>query len=692
MFRIAIVRDSIVRIVRMLTEKKVQVTQRGSTAYVSYNPDGTPRVVNIPHIPDDASEDLLVATQGFLDHEVAHVLFTDYAAVKKASEMGVASLHNIIEDSFIERKMAVAFAGSGYNLSEMGAYFLKNYTDTKLKGLAAGDPQIEGLLIVPAIRAWAGQKVFQDYMDDGDKWSLITRITDRLKSVSHRCATIKNSMEALDLAVDMRRLLEVPPELPKEAPESRSRRGSSPKSGERRAGERPSRKPKSSGDDEPMTPMDDEPTGEEAAAGGESGEEPTPGITTAAEEPKEGAAPGRIDEEEDDADDDGLTAAGRDDDLDDDEGDDDEEDEEEGEPGEDEEGATKGSPAGPGGAHASSGGGPVGAGGDDDLYKAIESEIEKDFDEELSKLISKKAASEMEGMSYKIYTTDLDRVEPLVIRPGTFKDEYLKTLQDAVDHMVGPLQKDFERAIAAKSATTWSGGHRSGRLHAAALSRLTTGDDRIFRRKHINNGKDVAVSLLVDCSGSMASGGKIRAAAYAAYALASVLDRMGIANEVLGFTTKGEMPKEMFHEERTHGFRYARTQPLYMPIFKGFKERMSTETKKRFAALPHARWLNENVDGECVQIAARRLAARKEARKVLFVFSDGSPACPGDWHQLHTHLIKSVQEVERGGVEVMGIGIADNSAARYYPKHVLLTEIADLPTTVIGQIKKILMK
>lgn len=686
MSHIAIVRDSIVRIVRMLTEKKVQVTQRGSSAYVTYNHDGTPKVVNIPHIPDDASEELLIATQGFLDHEVAHVLFTDYAAVKLANELGVASLHNIIEDSFIERKMAQAFAGSGHNLSEMGAYFLKNYTDAKLAGLEPGDPQIDGLLIVPAIRAWAGQKVFQDYMDADDKWSRITRIVDRLKPVAHRCAEVRNSMDALELAKDMKRLLEIPVEPPKTMPTAPARPSrSESKRGERRAGERPTKAPKIS--EEEIDPSEDVGPGEpgegsEAEGAGLPGDEPAAGA--AAGDPVEGALPGLdpSDDDEDGPDDDGLTpSAGLD-----------EDEEEEEEEEEDEEGPVSTAGYSPGGAGPSSGGGPVGAGGDDDLYKAIESEISKDFDEELSKLITSKATSELEGTEYKIYTTDLDRVEPLVIKEGHLKDEYLKSMQEAVDHMVGPLQKDFERAIAAKSATTWSGGHRSGRLHAAALSRLVTNDDRIFRRKHINNGKDVAVSLLVDCSGSMASYGKIKAAAYAAYALASVLDRMSITNEVLGFTTKGTMPREMFAEEATHGFRYARTQPLYMPVFKGFGERLNFETKKRFAVLPHARWLNENVDGECVAIAARRLAARKEARKVLFVFSDGSPACPGDWLALHNHLLKTVKEVERSGVEVMGIGIADNSAAKYYPKHVLLTEIADLPTTVIGQIKKILMQ
>lgn len=697
MSRISIVRDSVVRIVRMLTEKKVQVTQRGTTAYVTYNHDGTPKVVNIPFIPEDASEELLIATQGFLDHEVAHVLFTDYAAVKLANEKGVASLHNIVEDSFIERKMAAQFAGSGYNLSEMGTYFLKNYTDAKLATLKAGDPAIEGLLIVPAIRAWAGQKVFQDYMNDGDKWSLIAKINARLSPIAHRCAEVENSMDALNVALDMKRLLEIPDEVKPLAPPARTRKSGKPKSKERKAGEKPSAPKKRSEDEEGAGGMGgagDDDGDEEPGSGGSGagGEEEAPSGMSGEGEPEPGSEPGaagRVDDESDDeSGDDGLGASG----------DADEDEDEEEEDLTDEEGS--GSSAGGsdegddgmgGGAHSSSGGGPSGASGDD-LYKMLEGHIDKDFDEELAKLITAKASKDMEDVTYKIYSTDFDIIEPLVINEAHYKDEYLKNMQEAIDHMVGPLQKDFERAIAAKSATTWSGGHRSGRLHAAALSRLSTGDERIFRRKHINNGKDVAVSLLVDCSGSMSVGGKIKAAAYAAYALASVLDRMNITCEVLGFTTKGRMPKEMFAEEAKHGFRYARTQNLYMPILKGFSERLNFDTKKRFAVLPEARWLNENVDGECVAIAAQRLAQRREARKIMFVFSDGSPACPGDFSALDRHLKKTVQDVERSGIDVMGIGIADRNAAKYYSKHVVLTEISDLPTTVIGQIKKILMQ
>ena len=201
--RVIIMREATVRIVKMLAEKEVKVTQRGARAFVEYSHTGRPLRVNIPYIPDDASDELLDAIQGFMDHEVAHILFTDYRVLAAAKKAGVARLHNIVEDSFIERKMAQAFAGSGLNLRNVGQFFLKTYTDKEL----AEKPELaEGLLFVPAVRAWAGQTVFIDYM--ADKWHLMEKVTaalgDAVKEVPN-CAT---SQDCLDLTLKFHDLLE----------------------------------------------------------------------------------------------------------------------------------------------------------------------------------------------------------------------------------------------------------------------------------------------------------------------------------------------------------------------------------------------------------------------------------------------------------------------------------------------------
>ncbi|HGW6715375.1 TPA: hypothetical protein ACNI1Y_005502, partial [Klebsiella pneumoniae] len=67
-------RDSVKRVVGLLSGKNIPVAEYGDTAYVRYNKKGEPVMVNIPSIPDDASPALMNAIRGFLDHEVGHLL------------------------------------------------------------------------------------------------------------------------------------------------------------------------------------------------------------------------------------------------------------------------------------------------------------------------------------------------------------------------------------------------------------------------------------------------------------------------------------------------------------------------------------------------------------------------------------------------------------------------------------------
>lgn len=116
-------RESVKRVVAMLSGKKIPVAERGNDAYVEYNKKGEPILVNIPSIPDDASPALMIAVRGFLDHEVAHLLFTESEIAirlrdktKKAPSVG---LWNALEDVFIERKMGQVFNGTRRNLLTM---------------------------------------------------------------------------------------------------------------------------------------------------------------------------------------------------------------------------------------------------------------------------------------------------------------------------------------------------------------------------------------------------------------------------------------------------------------------------------------------------------------------------------------------------------------------------------------------
>lgn len=320
------------------------------------------------------------------------------------------------------------------------------------------------------------------------------------------------------------------------------------------------------------------------------------------------------------------------------------------------------------------------------------------FDDQIAQHISDDAVAVAQDADYLIYTKELDRIEPIAVDEKNFQDNWAIRLDDDTRHMVGKMQKDIERMMAARSQVVRVPGYRSGRLHSSGLHRLMAGDDRVFRRKFENKSKDTAVSLLVDCSGSM-GGPKLMTAVASAFALSSTLERVGITHECIGFTTWGHYSREVsqyladVHAEQIKiGRQFSRIDPIMMPVFKGFDEKLTPQVKRRFAETYNrpSFSLGGNVDGECVETAIVRLLQRREKRKVLLVLSDGKPNASGVHAEQFAKLTTTVKDASKKGVECIGIGIMDDSVKRFYPKFVVLNDINQLPGAVMGELMNIL--
>lgn len=299
------------------------------------------------------------------------------------------------------------------------------------------------------------------------------------------------------------------------------------------------------------------------------------------------------------------------------------------------------------------------------------------------KVLESLIAKAKENDDYTVFTTDYDVIEH--IAPSTQKHKVEK-LNEKVKTMTSTIQKNLERAIAARSIVCWTPGHRRGKLFAPALVKLFTGDDRVFRRKEEAMSKDVAVSLLVDCSGSMAGDDKAPTAATASYALCEVLTRMGIKNEVIGFTTQtfNTMPGISSYDE------YSRTESIYMPIFKSFTDKFDMNARLRMVKMFESHWMSDNVDGESLQYAAQRLMAQNTKGKILIVLSDGYPDALGNTRDLRRHLKETVSDLSKR-IKIVGIGIRSNAVKEYYPKYVVLQDIDELPTTVVRKLQELLL-
>src|SRR5579885_384344 len=106
-------------------------------------------------------------------------------------------------------------------------------------------------------------------------------------------------------------------------------------------------------------------------------------------------------------------------------------------------------------------------------------------------------------------------------------------------------------------------------------------------------------------------------------------------------------------------------------------------SRKNLGLMMREGLLKENIDGEALDWAHRRLLARPESRKILMMISDGAPVDdsnlsvnPGNY--LERHLRWVIEDIEtRSPVELIAIGIG-HDVTRYYRRAVTIVDAEEL--------------
>ncbi|RWJ03394.1 IPT/TIG domain-containing protein [Mesorhizobium sp.] len=217
-------RQVITKLVPLLTGKGLVVSQRGSQAYVAVNTHTKkPERVNIPNVPDNATPEFIRAIQGFIDHEVAHVLITnfDHYLVKDAhfnpKAKRLQNIINQVEDTMIEREIVKIFPGSARNIHDLRVHYnnaiSKPFVDEMRVLIAAGkrseQDMFVGMLII-ILRALGGHEEFQQFMDDEKLWGmpLVKHFVDTLSPATKKALPhITSTKEARAIAEEVERIL-----------------------------------------------------------------------------------------------------------------------------------------------------------------------------------------------------------------------------------------------------------------------------------------------------------------------------------------------------------------------------------------------------------------------------------------------------------------------------------------------------
>lgn len=272
--------------------------------------------------------------------------------------------------------------------------------------------------------------------------------------------------------------------------------------------------------------------------------------------------------------------------------------------------------------------------------------------------------------------------------PPTAADFKVSDLTSTMSSHAGYYQPAIQAALASTSSgfahrvrtilqirdrDKYQYGTKRGKLHNSALHRVLVKDvpgynERIFKRKQVNDVLNAAITLIVDQSGSMGGDKFAHAAAAATMLSETVGNILHIPTEILSFSNE--------HDKTT----------IY--LHRKFSDKLVSrdDLVRRFG---HAaeQGMNGNADGEAVLWAYDRIAQRKEKRKLIVMFSDGSPACGMRGDDVY-YTKKVVKEIEKDTpVSIVGVGIMDDNVSMIYKEHQVIKRAHELEQVLLALIE-----
>ncbi len=283
-----------------------------------------------------------------------------------------------------------------------------------------------------------------------------------------------------------------------------------------------------------------------------------------------------------------------------------------------------------------------------------------------------------------------DLAEPAELeRLRAYLDQQLDPLKGAVSRLANKLQ----RRLQAQQNRSWEFDLEEGILDAGRLARVVANPTTplSFKIEKDTEFRDTVVTLLLDNSGSM-RGRPISIAAICADVLARTLERCNVKVEILGFTTRawkgGQAREAWLNDGRPQ--QPGRLNDLRHIIYKS-ADAPWRRTRPNLGLMMKEGLLKENIDGEALEWAHRRMIGRPEQRKILMVISDGAPVDDSTLsvnpaNYLEKHLRDVIAMVEkRKLVELLAIGIG-HDVTRYYDRAVTITDVEQLAGAMTEQL------
>ena len=305
------------------------------------------------------------------------------------------------------------------------------------------------------------------------------------------------------------------------------------------------------------------------------------------------------------------------------------------------------------------------------------------------------------GAAYRVFTTAHDRVVNAATLASRDELEQLRGKLEAelsaTRTTVARLAKKLLRALMARQVREWRFDRDEGLLDASRLAPMVAsrGVIRPFKEETDSPFPSTVVTLLIDHSGSM-RGRPMQIAALTVEIFVRVLERCNVKCEVLGFTTREWDGGEPGREWAAAGYpeNPGRLNALEHIIIKG-ADVPWRRARAGLGLFMRDEELKENIDGEALTWAHRRLLARSEKRRILVVVSDGMPTdeatlAANGYDYLDAHLRQVIDDIEaRSPVQLAAIGIG-HDVSRFYRNATRIARMDDLGPALTSKLMTLL--
>ena len=219
--------------------------------------------------------------------------------------------------------------------------------------------------------------------------------------------------------------------------------------------------------------------------------------------------------------------------------------------------------------------------------------------------------------------------------------EFFEKQMSSPPTAVGATRAALSQMLRSIDLVGWSRNEESGRLDRKALSRMAAGATTVFSRRDTKPADKSAVTILVDCSGSMYDVMSITAKV--SIQLAKMLEQARVNVAVTGFT--GSEPDSGEAHDSDTG---TTEQVLVAVQFKERGESLRAAAPKMGAIRDCAS--SGNPDYAALMYGIEEIATQPEQRKVVFFLTD-----TGSYDR--AHMRHAQKFADRMGVVLIAIGI-----------------------------------